>query len=302
MLVATELKGELARIHPARTCCRRAELAGLLYTGKTTAGVSTLDHATARVAVQLAASLGIPVASGTLAAARGPGPGERAAGRSAGARHHLRVALDPQLAAGWSWAAAKPCDRRAFLRGILLTGSVSITSSGPHVEFALGDASRAAELRRRLGEADVAASLLARRGRHVVYIKGREQIGALLRLTGANRALLDFEADGVAREVRNRVNRLLNAEEANLGRTVRAADRQLRAIAHLEHGGELGRLPQALRETAAQRRRQPEADLDTLAGALGVSRSAVNHRLRRLVAMAEADQPPESEQSPGPAA
>jgi DNA-binding protein WhiA len=128
-----------------------------------------------------------------------------------------------------------------------------------------------------------------------VYVKGREQLGELLRLTGANRALLDLEADSVAREVRNRLNRLLNAEEANLGRTVRAADRQLQAIARLESRGELARLPDGLREAAAGRRRQPDADLDALAAALGVSRSAVNHRLRRLVALAEEDGTDEKE-------
>ena len=268
MLVASELKGELARIHPARSCCRRAELAGLLYAGRTASGVSTLDHATARVAVQLASSLGLPVA-----------PRRMAAGR----RRHLEVAVDPQLAAGWSWADAKACDHRAFLRGVLLAGSVSLTASGPHVEFVLRDARRAAELRRRLAEVEVRAAIIGRRGRHVVYVKGREQLGALLRLTGANRALLDLEAEGVARDVRNRVNRLLNAEEANLGRTVRAADRQLGAIDLLEREGTLARLAPSLRETAATRRRMPDADLDTLASALGVSRSAVNHRLRRLV-------------------
>jgi hypothetical protein len=272
MLVASELKGELARIHPARACCRRAELAGLLYAGRTSSGVSTLDHATARVAVQLASSLGLPVTPHRMAS---------------GTRRHLEVALDPQLAAGWSWADAKSCDHRAFLRGVLLAGSVSLTASGPHVEFVFADPARAIELRRRLAEMDVRAGMLIRRRRRVVYLKGREQLGALLRLTGANRALLDFEVDGVARDVRNRVNRLLNAEEANLGRTVRAADRQLRAIDQLERSGELGRLADTLREAALARRRQPDADLDALASALGVSRSAVNHRLRRLVTLAE---------------
>ena len=131
-----------------------------------------------------------------------------------------------------------------------------------------------------------------RRQRHVVYLKGGEEIATLLRLAGANRSLLDFEASRVGREVRNRLNRLLNAEEANLGRTVRAADRQLQAITELESTGLLGNLPQALLETARERRRQPEADLDTLASALGISRSAVNHRLRRLVSLAESEDGP----------
>ena len=82
------------------------------------------------------------------------------------------------------------------------------------------------------------------------------------------------------------MNRLINAEEANLARTVHAADRQLLAIDRLERDGSLARLAPSLRETAAQRRRMPDADLDTLAAALGVSRSAVNHRLRRLVELA----------------
>lgn len=286
MLVASELKGELARIHPARSCCRRAELAGLLYVRSTSGGVSTLEHSTARVAVSLAASLGIPASARPATARRASN------GRGRGARHHLAVALADEPSGSWSWSDAKPCDRRAFLRGVLLSGSISLTRSGPHVEFVLDDRRRAAELVTHLDEMGLSAGKHTRRGRHVVYLKGREQLGTLLRLTGANRALLDLESDRVARDVRNRLNRLLNAEEANLDRTVRAADRQLQAIASLEERGELERLPDGLREAAQERRRQPDGDLDTLAASLGISRSAVNHRLRRLVALAADDEAP----------
>ena len=282
MLVASELRGELARIRPARACCRRAELIGLLASGAGDGSVRTLDHATARIAVQLAASLGLPVTPPrTVSGAAGPG------------RHHLRVALD-DVPADWASSTAKACDRRAFLRGVLLgAGSISGGPGGPHVEFVLRDRRSAVQLRRLLGESEVHGSQMIRRGRHVVFLKGQEQIAELLRLTGANRALLDFETSRVSRDVRNRLNRLLNAEEANLSRTVQAADRQLQAIARLELGGELEALADGLREAAAQRRRQPEADLDTLASSLGISRSAMNHRLRRLVELAaESGTPP----------
>jgi len=281
VLVANELKGELARIQPARACCRRAELAGLLFSRRDAGGVSTLDHATARTAVQLATSLGMPAAGPRSVAS------PRAAGRSTPpGRHHLQVALDRELADTWAWQSAPACDRRAFLRGTLLGASISVGAGAPHVEFVLGDVRRARELRSYLRDSEVRAGILPRRGRNVVYIKGQEEVATLLRLVGANRALLDFESGRVARDVRNRLNRLLNAEEANLGRTVRAADRQLQAIRHLEATGELERLPIGLREAAEQRRRQPDADLDTLATSLGVSRSAINHRLRRLLAIA----------------
>jgi cell division protein WhiA len=277
MLVASELRGELARIRPARACCRRAELVGLVQSGRADGAVRTLDHATARIAVQLAASIGVPVTA----------PGAAAGAAHAPGRHHLQVALDGGLPSSWEPVTTKACDRRAFLRGLLLsTGSVSGGPGGPHVEFVLRDRGNATQLQRLLQASDVRASRMQRRGRHVVYLQGQEEIAGLLRLVGANRALLDFETSRVSRDVRNRLNRVLNAEEANLARTVRAADRQLQAIGRLEADGELELLAEGLREAAAQRRRQPDADLDTLATSLGISRSAMNHRLRRLVELA----------------
>lgn len=277
MLVAGEVKGELARIHPARPCCRRAELVGLLH-GSGGSVLRTLDHATARTAVHLATSLGLAVEPPR------PAVGVR---RGDGSRHHLVVELEPSLAEGWSWSGAAACDRRAFLRGLLLaSGSISFSSSGPHVEFVLPTRSDANALRSALAELEVRALVAPRRGRHIVYLKGQEEIAALLRLVGANRGLLELENHRVGRDVQARLNRLLNAEEANLARTVRAADRQLAAIARLELDGRLGTLSLGLRETAGARRRMPDADLDTLASALGVSRSAANHRLRRLVELA----------------
>lgn len=277
MLVASELRGELARIRPARACCRRAELVGLLQSAGAGGSVRTLDHATARIAVQLAASIGIsasaPRASATSGHVRG--------------RHHLQVALEDVLPGTWEPVTSKACDRRAFLRGLLLsTGSVSGGPGGPHLEFVLRDRRSARDLQRLLAGSEVRSSRMERRGRQVVYLKGQEEIAGVLRLIGANRALLDFEASRVSRDVRNRLNRLLNAEEANLARTVRAADRQLQAIGRLEADGELELLADGLREAAAQRRRQPDADLDTLASSLGIGRSAMNHRLRRLVELA----------------
>jgi DNA-binding transcriptional regulator WhiA len=279
VLLAGEVKGELARIHPARACCRRAELIGLLH-GRGGGTVRTLDHAVARTAVALASSLGMNVEP--------PRPivvdGDRA--RSAG-RHHLEVELDREALGAWSWDGAPMCDRRSFLRGVLLaSGSLSFSASGPHVEFVLRSSDAAEQLRLALASLEVRALLTTRRGHPVVYLKGHEEIGALFRLVGANRGVLELETLRVGRDVRARLNRLLNAEEANLGRTVQAADRQLSAIAALEGGGRLEGLGVGLRETAAARRRMPDADLDTLAAALGVSRSAVNHRLRRLVELA----------------
>jgi DNA-binding protein WhiA len=169
---------------------------------------------------------------------------------------------------------------------LLGSGSISFGRSGPHVEIVVRDAAIARDLAASLADVDVRALVAPRRGTHVVYLKGHEEIAALLRLVGANRGLLELETQRVGSDVRSRLNRLLNAEQANLDRTVRAADRQLAAIARLEASGTLERLAPGLREAADLRRRMPDADLDTLGAALGLSRSAVNHRLRRLVEIA----------------
>lgn len=279
MLLAGEIKGELARIQPARACCRRAELIGLLH-GSGGDRLRTLDHATARTAVHLATSLEIEVEP--------PRPVTVERGRRAGARHHLGVRVDRDALGPWHWHDAPACDRRSFLRGALLgSGSISFTASGPHVEFVLRTEAAATILGELLVDMGVRAGIAVRRGHHVVYLKGQDEIVSLLGLMGANRGVLELETQRVGADVRSRLNRLLNAEEANLGRTVRAADRQLGAIDRLERDGTLARLAPSLRETAATRRRMPDADLDTLASALGVSRSAVNHRLRRLIELTE---------------
>ncbi|MGZ8481274.1 MAG: DNA-binding protein WhiA [Candidatus Limnocylindria bacterium] len=279
MLLAGEVRGELARIHPTRACCRRAELGGLLH-GRGRSTFRTLDHATARTAVQLASSLGIQVA-----------PPRTPSSSSGAGRHHLVVALDAGAVGPWEWRESPACDRRSFLRGALLgSGSISFSASGSHVEFVVADSRAATTLRSLLAALEVRALRSRRRGSHVVYLKGQEEIAALFRLVGANRGLLELETQRVGRDVQARLNRLLNAEEANLNRTVRAADRQLLAIRRLEAQGALPRLPIALRETAAGRRRMPDADLDTLATAMGVSRSAVNHRLRRLVELGSSEE------------
>ncbi len=279
MLLAGEVKGELARIQPARPCCRRAELLGLVL-GSDGAELRTMDHATARTAVHLAASLGIPVDAPRALSGDGRP-------RSRRVRHHLVLDYPRDRLGAWSWEEAPACDRRSFLRGALLgSGSISFGASGPHVEFVHRAAETAGDLVDLLAACGVRALRAERRGQHVVYLKGHEEIATLLGLVGANRGVLELETQRVGADVRDRLNRLLNAEGANLGRTVRAADRQLAAIVRLEADGTLARLSPALRETAAHRRRMPDADLDTLATAVGISRSAVNHRLRRLIELA----------------
>jgi cell division protein WhiA len=119
-------------------------------------------------------------------------------------------------------------------------------------------------------------------------VKEGDAIVRLLSMMGASRAVMEFENVRVVREVSGEVNRRLNFETANIGKTIGSGIRQAAAIEALEARGALDQLPFALREMARWRSANPQLNLAELAGRMKLSKSAVNHRLRRLQQLADA--------------
>ncbi|HLZ48733.1 MAG TPA: DNA-binding protein WhiA [Candidatus Limnocylindria bacterium] len=182
----------------------------------------------------------------------------------------------------------RSCCRRAYLRGLLLSGgSVSAGASGYLLELRppRGEVRRAASV---LGREGFAPAIRSRRGQLVFTIRDAELIAAYLRACGASETLLRFEAMRVSREVRGRTNALVNAESANLARTVASARAQTEAIRLLARAGRLTSLPAPVREAARARLGAPTATLSDLARRLDTTKWAVRSRLRRLVEEAEA--------------
>ena len=147
-----------------------------------------------------------------------------------------RTATDSPL----DWAGSAEHCRAAYLRGLFLAhGSLSLAAGRTHLEFVVG-ADEAESLARRLGELGLPASWRLRRGRGVVTWKSSETVGTFLRMVGGGAALLELEARQVSRSVRGDLNRVINAESANLQRGVAAAARQLEAIDAVEADGQAG--------------------------------------------------------------
>jgi DNA-binding protein WhiA len=111
-------------------------------------------------------------------------------------------------------------------------------------------------------------------------------MGTFLRLVGAGATLLELEARQVSRTVRGDLNRVINAESANLQRAVAAAARQLEAIDELEADGRLAAQPYVVRVVAQGRRDIPEATFTELAERLELHRSAVQRALARIEKLA----------------
>ena len=110
----------------------------------------------------------------------------------------------------------------------------------------------------------------------------------LLGLIGVEDDLLqEFESARNLKEIRNQVNRLINCETANLQRTINAAGRQIDNIKIIQQYDKYDNLPKAVKQTAQVRMNHPEASLAELAELLNCSRSAINHRIRKLEVLAE---------------
>ncbi len=186
----------------------------------------------------------------------------------------------------FDWDHAADHCRVAWLRGCFLSrGSLSLASGRTHLEFVL-DPDRARELAGRLAEIRLPASFRTRRGRGVVTWKSATLVTSFLQRIGAGATLLELEARQVSRELRGDLNRVLNAEAANLQRAVIAAERQLAAIEVLSDDGRLTEQPRPVRLVAEARRSTPEATLSELAERAGVHRSTAQRALERLERLA----------------
>jgi DNA-binding protein WhiA len=205
----------------------------------------------------------------------------------------IELALPPGITPAFTQAAAQvvpdaTCDRKAMLRGLFLgCGSVNAPSSRYHLEFVAPSAAWATAIGGMAESAGAKVGVMERSGQHVVYVKEGDGIVRLLSWMGASRAVMEFENVRVVREVSGEVNRRLNFETANIGKTIGSGLRQAAAIERLETTGKLDGLPPALREMAQWRSANPELNLGELAKRMKLSKSAVNHRLRRLQDVAD---------------
>lgn len=204
------------------------------------------------------------------------------------ARLAVRLGRLEGSARAFDWPTRPEHCRMAWLRGRFLScGSLSLAGGRTHLEFVV-PSSEAPILAERLAEAGLPAAWRVRRGQGVVTWKSAEAVDLFLRRIGAGPSLLELEARQVSRALRGELNRILNAESANVVRTVAAAARQLEAIRTLEADGRLAEESRTVRAVATARRETPEATLSELAEQLGVHRSAVQRALDRLERLAAA--------------
>lgn len=180
----------------------------------------------------------------------------------------------------------RSCCRRAFLRGAFLAGgSISVSRrSGYHLEINCGSPEDTGVYQQLLKSYNLAPLLRIRNDTAYLYFKNAESVADFLRIIGAGSALLQFESQRVVKSMRNRVNRLVNCETANLGKVVASAQQQLDLINELDRAIGLNNLSSALKDIALLRRKYPEASFKELGelSAPPLTKSGISHRFRQL--------------------
>lgn len=181
---------------------------------------------------------------------------------------------------------------RSYLRGAFLAaGSVNNPeTSRYHLEIYSLYIEQAEQLAHLIEQFGMKPKVVDRRSGYIVYLKESEKIVDLLNLMGATVAMLKFEDIRIMRDMRNSVNRLVNAENANIDKTVSASQKQVQDIEFLDDEIGLDRLPIKLREIAEIRlahRDDPLSELGQYVHSGQITKSGVNHRLRKISELAE---------------
>lgn len=336
MSFSQDVKGELARLEPNKKCCMLAEIAGflrvsssvkLLGGGNFGIVATTENAATARHFKVLIESYFRNKVSMEIGDSQRPGSRNRRVRN----RYYLNIEPDEKsvqilretgmmlIREGDDYfsdgiyqpVVKSKCDKRAYMRGMFLScGTMSDPRKSYHLEFVLDKEQSANDLRKLIGSfVDLSANITKRGENYVVYMKKASYISDMLGIMGAVDAVLDFEGIRVNKSMHGEVRRMINCDNANVDRTVSAAEEQtvwIKKIAEAELGRALAGyanqetrmkeyseglrfLEQPLREVAMLRLERPEASLTEIGESLNppVGKAAVSKRFIKIKRIAE---------------
>lgn len=307
MSFSNDVRNELTRIIPEKSCCQKAELAALLMLRADLKEnkdgqpylITTVENATpARKIYRL------------LKKAYGLSSSVRVQEKKRFRKSRLYIVETPlnspegdefvqDLGASAkginrqiNWALiGKTCCKRAFLRGIFISrGFINRPEGNYHLEIVLNDSRLVSDVGKIMQRMEVEARISERKSSLLLYIKESEKIVDFLRIVEASKALLDFENVRIIKSMRNQVNRQVNCETANLAKTVDASVRQVEMIEKLIGKIGIKGIPGNLRELALIRIDHPDSTFRELGVMLNppLTKSGVAYRMKKLESFAAA--------------
>lgn len=198
----------------------------------------------------------------------------------------LTFGIDDGLIAG-------DCCVAAYLKGAFLGGGSctlpdenSYSRTGYHFEVVFSNKITASDFCDLLCSLDILAKLVARKDSAVVYVKSKEVISDLLNAMGVENCLEKLNRLVELKDKTNNVNRVSNCSASNIDKTVTASVAQIGAIETIRQTIGLKNLAPILFEVAEARLADPNASMQELADRLGITKSCLNHRIRKIMQIA----------------
>ncbi len=183
----------------------------------------------------------------------------------------------------------EPCCYNAFLRGVFLAcGTVTNPEKEYHLEFSVSSKGLCDDLLRIFDEFEPTPKVTPRGGAYTVYFKSSTDIEDVLALMGATENSMMYMHAKLVKDIRNKVNRKVNFDQANINRTVASATKQYEAIAKIKEKMGFDSLPPELREIAQLRFNNRVSSNSEIAAMLSkpLTVSGVNHRFQKLIKIA----------------
>ncbi len=309
MSFSSETKKELSKLVPEKKCCTLAEIAGfarmngsihLMGGGKINVSLTSEDPSIARHFKQMIQSYfdtttSLDITQGN-AFRKGKAYRITMDDASIGGQMLREIGLmtvqegNNVLVEGIPQEVVrKKCCKKAYLRGLFMaSGSVNHPEKGYHLEIVCKNEYIGADVKKLMGYFGLNAKVTARKESFIVYIKESDHIVDFMNIIGAHNQLFEFENVRIIKEMRNKTNRIVNCENANLDKSVNAAGRHVEDIKLIDEKIGIRNLPERLQEIAEARLKHPDVSLKELAAMMEppVSKSGANHRLARIAELA----------------
>ncbi len=178
---------------------------------------------------------------------------------------------------------------RAIIRGVFMgSGSINDPNKKYHLEISFNAEENLNDVISILNILDINTKKMIIEHKKSLYIKEGEEISKFLALIGAAKAVMKFEEIRIQKEMRGKVNRIVNCETANLNKTINASIEQIAAIRKLKENGKFNNLSENLKEIANLRLENPDMSLVDLGKKLDkpLGKSGVNYRLKKIMEIA----------------
>lgn len=183
----------------------------------------------------------------------------------------------------------KDNEKKALIRGCFLgAGSINNPEKTYHLEINLSNKSNLDYLFNILKDMNITCKILEINKKYSIYLKDGEEIAKIIALFGASKSVLKFEDIRIQREMRGKINRIVNCQTANLNKTINASVEQIEAIKKLQSSNKFNMLDDNLKEIALLRIENPDMSLIELGKKLKnpIGKSGVNYRLKKIIQLA----------------